>query len=544
MTVQAWAHQEPLYRTANFSNDWLYGRQTVYCDRSLVYDQAASDIMPRLVMGVIWLFALVLIWLMPTRQPTGSAPADECSGKEAAHTAAADVEMGTAVSIKAPKPEKKRERWFFLDVVRIAAVACVVTEHGGGLAYSARNVGFTAQWVLASLFLTSGISFMLSQTAPLRFYLRLGVVFGVGVMCNVIGAVAATPDWYDDIGNTSIYQMFYIVAIACLGVLAMPMRAVLRDVKCEHQTLRLGVFTFYGLLWVPWVLLYLFIEPDFNVLAESTLGTNGTSSWGSGRPRQILAQMPFMLTYLLGFPALVSWHAFLRRKADGTLTWLMLAYAYVPAILVPVNTAYAHHVSMLYLLGVLHQGMPLRAASRLAVTLRAYWLFVFLALLMLYTPNLLGRCDLYPALTLWERFRWYASEAILMTLLLTQTLVAADPHKIVPTLNMWALFAYCTHVMWIRLMPEPYGVVTTYAFVPLFFLVPAACRLFRQPSRVCRNDRRLSQARLAGAVPAEPASADASARADAETDAPGTPPGSDTSSENGSVPSYGGSVAP
>lgn len=52
-------------------------------------------------------------------------------------------------------------------------------------------------------------------------------------------------------------------------------------------------------------------------------------------------------------------------------------------------------------------------------------------------PALLGRCDIYPALTTWERFRWYIEEAALQVLLLTRSVDGADPADICGPLGWW-----------------------------------------------------------------------------------------------------------
>ena len=59
---------------------------------------------------------------------------------------------------------------------------------------------------------------------------------------------------------------------------------------------------------------------------------------------------------------------------------------------------------------------------------QAYWLFVATLLIVLTVPSLVGRCDLYPATTLWERLRWDASELLLLVLLLAKVRCGDLPH--------------------------------------------------------------------------------------------------------------------
>merc|ERR1719361_2139135 len=86
-------------------------------------------------------------------------------------------------------------------------------------------------------------------------------------------------------------------------------------------------------------------------------------------------------------------------------------------------------------------------------------------------PDVLGRCDLYPMLTWWERFRFYAIEFIFLAVLASGALNTSDSKKVSGWLNTWALFAYCFHVAFARVLPVPYGAVVTVAFIPIFFLM-------------------------------------------------------------------------
>ena len=70
----------------------------------------------------------------------------------------------------------------------------------------------------------------------------------------------------------------------------------------------------------------------------------------------------------------------------------------------------------------------------------------------------------------WERLRWYAEEAVLQLLLLTRTFEASDPCDVCGALGWWALFAFCSHVLFARTLPYPYGAVLVYSLIPLFIL--------------------------------------------------------------------------
>lgn len=146
------------------------------------------------------------------------------------------------------------------------------------------------------------------------------------------------------------------------------------------------------------------------------------------------------------------------------------------------------HMALMYMLGLVHQAMPLLGSPAVRDWLRAYWMLYLLFLLFLYQPPLLGRCDLWPALTVWERFRWYMPEVSLMVMVLTRTVDASDPHEIIGVLSWWSLFAYITHVLWIRILPLPYGVVATYCFIPVFFGIDNYKRYLRARREASRAD--------------------------------------------------------
>merc|ERR1719272_1783896 len=84
-------------------------------------------------------------------------------------------------------------------------------------------------------------------------------------------------------------------------------------------------------------------------------------------------------------------------------------------------------------------------------------------------PEVTGRCDLYPPNTMWERFRFYAIECFLVVALLSGAFNTSDSCKCTGWLTKWALFAYCTHVLFARVMPVPFGAITSYSSALVFF---------------------------------------------------------------------------
>ena len=59
----------------------------------------------------------------------------------------------------------------------------------------------------------------------------------------------------------------------------------------------------------------------------------------------------------------------------------------------------------------------------------------------------------------------------LAIILLTRTIEAEDPYDMLTCLGWWALWAFCGHVMLARVMPTPYGALTTYLTVIPFIVI-------------------------------------------------------------------------
>jgi len=192
------------------------------------------------------------------------------------------------------------------------------------------------------------------------------------------------------------------------------------------------------------------------------------SSWGT-HVAPIFANLPWICSHVTGFLALASLHSTLGRTTDGRLSWMLFAYVYVPRILFPMRFALAPMMMFFFLLGIVVQSQPLSGASGIVSLVQPYWLFVATFMILTSMADLTGRCDLYPATTLWERIRWDSIELLLAIMLVTKTLTASDPLKIIGPLSWWALFAFCTHVFFARVFPHPsLAAVLEFALMPVF----------------------------------------------------------------------------
>lgn len=419
-------------------DDWLYGHVTGECHANLSYTGTVQppDVAARVTMSVIWGLGVIAITLMP--RDTSPAP-----------------------SAVVARPNS---RWDMLDAVRITAIMAVVTEHCGGTQYSYHNTMLVTMVVLPWLFITSGIAFMMSRSSALGYFGRLGLLFVVGFLFNMFGDIIARPGWYDDIGNT-VFQMSYVVGLALFAVVSWPLRAVLRPGSDEsaRQTTNYVALGLYGAAWLFFAIVYV-----ANITLVPTEAFH--SSWGS-HVAPIFANLPWICSHVTGFLALTSLHATLGRTTDGRLTWMLFAYVYVPRVLFPMRFALAPMMMFFFLLGLVVQSQPLSGSSGFVSFVQPYWLFVATLLILTSMADLTGRCDLYPPTTLWERFRWDAIEFVLAIMLVTKTLSASDPLKIISPLSWWALFAFCSHVCFARVFSQPSSAaILEFALMPVFVL--------------------------------------------------------------------------
>jgi len=447
-----------LERDNDFDN-WLFQHQTPDCNNHLSYDGETmpNEPLARGLMVGFWVLALVAVWLMPRRDES-----------EAAH----DELTALDGSARIQAPRTRRERWLMLDAARIVGVLCVLAEHMGGHEYSESNTAFTSQWVLQWLFVTSGISFFMSRSSFVSFFARYGAVFLAGFVLNMLGDIISKPHWWNDFGNT-VYQMFYVLATMILALFAWPLRSCLRNAAdpfgstraadCFCVPDRLGCLLLYSSLWLTAVVAYV-ADIDLDGLVDKIASG---SSWG-GYVSDVVVNVLYFAAHILGLPTLIATHIYLRRGASGWMTWLAMAYIYLPVVVFPTKQAFGPHDINLYILGMLSQAYPFAGAATIARYARAYWILLLALMLFLTMPTLHGRCDLYPPQTGWERSRWYGVEAILQLLLLTRALYVDDPAGILDALGWWALWAFCSHVFFARTIESPWGFVIEVLLMPVF----------------------------------------------------------------------------
>jgi hypothetical protein len=362
-------------------------------------------------------------------------------------------------------PPPKRQRLWHLDFARIVCVACVVCEHSGGSKnYTEKNVVFVLQWVLPYLYLTSGMCFMLSS-APLSGYLaRLTLVFVVGCGANLASYVILGLEWQNDIGNV-IFQMFYVLMLIVMAFVTSPLRLALRQrfkaPADEAGKLEYVQVAAWALLFIVGLIFFCSAVPLFDITDSKDTWVGYNASLLNSAPIIMVEVATVVLVILLGCVFGI----------DGMIGWLLLVVIYLPRVIVPWRfVGYMHNVQ-LYIFAMVVQTWSLKGSDAIARCCKSYWPLFLACLMITSTPGLSGRCDLWIPNTYWLRLRFYSIECALTIAFVTGAFNTSDPLKVTRWLNWWALYAYCFHVAWYRLLPGAYGPFFTYAcMIPFFAL--------------------------------------------------------------------------
>lgn len=435
----------PTVAQQNYDHDWLYGFSKTACGEGL-WDNTQYSLTSRVFLPVLFaalILAIIIIGHL----------GDDGSDTERAQLVRSDSE-----------PTQRR---FDLDYARILCIACVVSEHSGGWHWSVHNVFFLLEWVLPFLYLTSGISFMMSQK-PLPLYAaRLVAVFLVGVFANWSADVITGRQWRADFGNT-IFQMFYVVMLILMSIIAGPLRSSLlwrkthADEKADWKQWAPVVITglVTGVGFGFFVAGIGFLPPDPTFLPKSNLHADAT---------EILRSGPIVLIQVVGI--LFLSHLACLFRATGILPWLLLVHIYLPRVLIPwAGVGFPHNLE-LFVFAMVADAWKLKGHRNFASTVQGYWPIFIFFLLLLSCADMEGRCDLVPASSTWERLRFYGIEMTFGLCLTTEAFKVGDPFKCgaAKWLGYWALYAYCFHVAWARLFPQPYGAVFTYTSAVFFY---------------------------------------------------------------------------
>eukprot|EP00427_Karlodinium_veneficum_P008606 CAMPEP_0169083104 /NCGR_PEP_ID=MMETSP1015-20121227/11900_1 /TAXON_ID=342587 /ORGANISM="Karlodinium micrum, Strain CCMP2283" /LENGTH=545 /DNA_ID=CAMNT_0009143005 /DNA_START=70 /DNA_END=1703 /DNA_ORIENTATION=+ len=454
---------------ASPKHDWLFNYVNSTSCREPVWDNTDKSLLSRIFLPV-FVSGLVGLVLYSGSRISSSG---ESSDSDVARTD--------------PTPNVRR---CDLDYARIVCVACVVIEHSGGTNWIRHNTVFVLTWFLPFLYITSGISFIMSKRTTLAFNARLGILFAIGVGANLVADAIGGRNWTEDFGNT-IFQMFYVLMLIFMSFVAAPLRFGLLWRK-EHPGARAPVE-----LWL-WMLV-------FGTIAATSLVyvAMGRSFLQASEPEFVMAVKHGMPWDIAAAPMLnhapiavfqVAGCMFLSHLAcllDATdiLPWLLLAHIFVPRILIPWPRVGFPQNLELFIFAMVAEAWTIRGYQIIRKVVHNYWPIMVFLFMITSVPDYVGRCDLFPPNTCWERLRYYSIEFALCLFLSAGAFNVTDPYAATEWLTYWALYAYCFHVAWARLLPMPYGAVLTFSSVVVFYAVFRATPVKEQASSgQCRVD--------------------------------------------------------
>mmetsp|Transcript_48233 Transcript_48233/g.75134 ORF Transcript_48233/g.75134 Transcript_48233/m.75134 type:complete len:535 (+) Transcript_48233:54-1658(+) len=450
------------------SNDWLFHVQTTSCSGT-AFDNSADSLFSRLFLPLLFLWCVFAI--SATSLSTGQSRAEAqklAMGSEEYETFAEPppAELPQADRPHSAELSTVKARLWHLDFARICAVMCVIFEHSGGEDYTHRNVIFGLWWALPYLYMTSGIGCMMSNKSMVGYVGRLACVFAVGVGANWIADVVNHRDWAGDFGNT-IFQMWFVVMLVIMAILTEPLRLALqrrRDSAYAKPTkatfFAASVFGFITLtaLW------------NFSRAAPLEHKNYGNAWMQYYSP--ILKHIPIIVALICGMLSLSIYAAIVSKPENtGFIGWLLLAYVYVPSVLIPWDQSGFSHLMTLYIFSMVTTVFPLAGSDAISKCVRSYWPFVVMTLCLSSMPDMWGRCDVHPPYATWERLRLNFGEFIMVVCFVTSAFAPDDPYKVTVWMGWWSLYAYCFHVMWYRLLGSPYGAVVTFSFIAVFYLL-------------------------------------------------------------------------
>jgi len=157
--------------------------------------------------------------------------------------------------------------------------------------------------------------------------------------------------------------------------------------------------------------------------------------------------------------------------SSGWLFWILLFIIMAQQVGIPYKKGFHPFMGDIYLLGMINFAWPMKGKDLIVKLIHNYWPLWMVLSMIWAMPHVEGRCDLDPLNTWWERMRFRGLEAALLVLFFSGAISTADPYGIVGWLNMWALYAYCSHVAWARLLPVPWGAFFTYAAMVPFLML-------------------------------------------------------------------------
>lgn len=476
---------------ANDPRDWLFHVHTLECRPEVVFDNEQTTYTSRIFIPSLILFCVCLLVQLGVASRRGlyvkgrdsSAPPEVPGAGSEGHSPGHSADSASIPEEKQQPAIGKPERLWHLDFARTVAIVCVIFEHSGGMGYTRRNAGFGEWWALPYLYMTSGMAIMMSKSSMCGYILRLSAVFAVGVSANWTADVITHRDWQHDFANT-IFQMIFVLMLIGMALLTEPLRQSLlwrQQNPCGKASLSKIMWTaFWGILVAVGLFRFVRAEALFKFQLSGDFGSYYIS---------LTEHLPLFLIEFCGTLFLCHLATILQiSQHRGLVGWILLSFIYLPSIIVPWHQDQFARLLSLYIFAMVTMAWPLKGQETLSRCVSSYWPFLIMFLVLLSMPDMVGRCDMFPPGTYWERIRHRSGECILTICFVTASFKCTDPYNIMAWLGWWSLFAYCFHVAFYRIMGSPYGAVTTFLFVPVFGLINMMCSKGRSSENASRSD--------------------------------------------------------
>lgn len=384
----------------------------------------------------------------------------------------------------------------FLDITRVACVACVCIDHGSS-AFGQYNVMFAQEWVLQFLYLVSGIGYGMSKRGLLGYQMRLGLYVVIGVCVNWLAYVVKGLDWKGDFFNV-VFHFWFVVGLMIYALLLAPLKTHLQRVREECRERPLDVSTsesdlkmdllkvlavvfggFMGVLLLFKVIIEPFGTPLVSgfVLRISMSFGEGGEFWGW--PKDLVESEEFvnrlcdyfMLSLTNIYLIVICPKVFHRASITS---WVVIIHTYVMRSVFyrgkeerPWKGLDLMMTTLTcYYLGLLHR----RQIGEYVVR---YWFIILSACALLWPSGLHERLDENPPFDSVLRFRAELLEAIFLICWLTagDRMVEREifTEDSMDFLNDWALLVFLVHKAIHIMFPPPLNWLILAGLVPLCY---------------------------------------------------------------------------
>jgi len=442
--------------------DWLFSVATTECNGNVVYDSSPDTALSKVLLVLLLAGSILAV----AGGPWISSP-----GPEAACAAGPSTTPQETTPLATPQDASptKGERLYYADFCRICAIGCVVFEHCGGTSYTYRNVGFGLWWALPYLYMTSGMLYTLSKSTLHLYVLRLFAILMVGVSANLVGDMVSGRDWRGDFPNT-VFQMWFVVMLMAMALLMAPLRQALHW-HADHSGKMPARLPSSFKWWLFACGFLAVVGTGVHVLGIQMLQVKASSSWAVYYA-PLVGTVPLMAVQIFGCAFLASLAALQSNpQATANVGWVLLAFLYIPMIVMPFDMDGFPHLIGLYIFSMVVTVKPLGGSEAISKGARAYWPFIFMFLCILAMPDMYGRCDVHPAGLMWERLRFSMGECTMVLLFATGALKCGDPFNVTGWMGWWSLYAYCFHVCWYRTLGTPAAAGVTFGSILPFYVM-------------------------------------------------------------------------